>query len=145
VTLTPYAALQAQSFHTPNYSESAASGSPQFALSFASQSSSAERAELGSWLSERFALANGDSVSLFGRAAYAHDWFSNLALTPTFLALPGASFVVNGVTPPADLGLVTAGAEWHMARNWSVMARFDGEFGSGDQTYTGTARLRYQW
>jgi uncharacterized protein with beta-barrel porin domain len=145
VTLTPYAALQAQSFHTPTFGETAASGSPQFALNFASQTSTAERAEVGSWASHTFLLANGDSLTLFGRAAYAHDWFTNLALTPTFQALPGASFVVNGVTPPPDLGLVTAGAEWHMAHNWSLMARFDGEFGNGDQTYTGTARLRYAW
>jgi hypothetical protein len=32
----------------------------------------------------------------FGGAAWAHDWFSNLAVTPSFLAPPGASFVVNG-------------------------------------------------
>jgi outer membrane autotransporter protein len=145
ITLTPYAALQAQSFHTPGYSETAASGSPQFALSFASQTSSAERAELGTWASRNFRLANGDSVSLFGRAAWAHDWFTNLTFTPTFQALPGASFVVNGVTPPADLGLVTAGAEWQMTSRWSLMGRFDGEFGNGAQAYTGTARLRYAW
>jgi outer membrane autotransporter protein len=145
VTLTPYAALQAQSFHTPNFAETAASGSPQFALNFAAQTSTAERAEAGSWISQNFMMGNGDSVTLFGRAAYAHDWFTNLAFTPTFQALPGASFVVNGVTPPPDLGLVTAGAEWHMARNLSLMARFDGEFGNGDQTYTGTARLRLTW
>jgi uncharacterized protein with beta-barrel porin domain len=40
---------------------------------------------------------------------------------------------------------VTAGAEWHMSGNWSLMARFDGEFGNGDQAYTGTARLRFTW
>jgi uncharacterized protein with beta-barrel porin domain len=32
-----------------------------------------------------------------------------------------------------------------MSSQWSLMARFDGEFGDGDKTYTGTARLRYQW
>jgi hypothetical protein len=30
-----------------------------------------------------------------------------------------------------------------MARKWSLMARFDGEFANGDQTCTGTVRLRY--
>jgi uncharacterized protein with beta-barrel porin domain len=144
-TLTPYAALQAQAFHIPNFSETAASGSPQFALTFKSQTSSAERAELGSWISRTFAMGDRESVVLFARAAYAHDWFTNLALAPTFQALPGASFAVNGVRPPADLGLVTAGAEWRMSSQWSLMARFDGEFGDGDKTYTGTARLRYQW
>jgi outer membrane autotransporter protein len=145
VTLTPYAAVQAQSFHTPSYSETAASGSPQFALSYAGQSSTATRAELGSWLSRNVLLAGGDTVALFGRAAWAHDWFSNLAMTPSFLALPGASFVVNGAAPPANLALVTAGAELRLRSNWSLMGRFDGEFGDGAQTYTGTARVRYVW
>jgi len=26
-----------------------------------------------------------------------------------------------------------------------VMAKFDGEFASGSQTYTGTAKLSYRW
>jgi outer membrane autotransporter protein len=145
VTLTPYAAVQAQSFRLPGYGETAASGSPQFALAYAGQTSTATRAELGSWLSHTALLAGGDTAVLFGRLAWAHDWFSNLAVTPSFQALPGASFVVNGAAPPHDLALVTAGAEWRMRSNWSVMARFDGEFGDGQQTYTGTARLRYAW
>jgi hypothetical protein len=36
---------------------------------------------------------------------------------------------------------VTAGAEWRLRSNWSLMGRFDGEFGNGAQTYTGTARF----
>jgi len=144
-TLTPYAALQAQSFRLPGYSETAASGSPQFALAYAAQTSTATRAELGSWLSHNILLGGGDTAVLFGRVAWAHDWFSNLAVTPSFQALPGASFVVNGAAPPHDLALVTAGAEWRMRNNWSLMGRFDGEFGDGQQTYTGTARVRYAW
>ncbi len=144
-TLTPYAAAQAQSFRLPGYSETAASGLPQFALSYAGQTSTATRAELGSWLSHNMLLADGDTAVLFGRVAWAHDWFSNLAVTPSFQALPGASFVVNGAAPPHDLALVTAGAEWRLRSNWSLMGRFDGEFGDGAQTYTGTARVRYVW
>jgi outer membrane autotransporter protein len=144
-TVTPYAALQAQSFRLPGYAETAASGSPQFALAYNAQTSTATRAELGSWLSRNFLLASGDTAVLFGRLAWAHDWFSNLAVTPSFLGLPAASFVVNGAAPPHDLALVTAGAEWRMHGNWSLMGRFDGEFGDGQRTYTGTARLRYAW
>jgi outer membrane autotransporter protein len=143
--LTPYAALQAQSFRLPGYSETAASGSPQFALSYAGQASAAERAEFGAWLSRSLLLGSDSTLSLFGRAAWAHDWFRNLAVTPSFQALPGASFVVNGAAPPHDIALVTAGAEWRLRSNWSLMGRFDGEFGDGQQTYTGTARLRYAW
>ncbi len=144
-TVTPYAAVQAQSFRLPRYSETASSGSAQFALSYAGQTSTATRGELGAWLSRNLLLANGDTLALFGRAAWAHDWFGNLAVTPSFQALPGASFVVNGAVPPHDLALVTAGAEWRLRSNWSLMGRFDGEFGDGQQTYTGTARIRYAW
>jgi outer membrane autotransporter protein len=144
-TLTPYTALQAQSFRLPDYSETAASGSAQFALAYAGQASMASRTELGTWLSHSLPLASGDTLALFGRAAWAHDWFSNLAVTPSFQALPGASFVVNSAAPPHDLALVAAGAEWRMRNNWSLMGRFDGEFGDGQRTYTGTARVRYAW
>jgi outer membrane autotransporter protein len=145
VTITPYAALQAVSFHAPAYSETAASGSPQFALSFNAQTSDAERAELGAWFSDNILLPRRNVLTLFGRVAWAHDWFDNLALTPSFQGLPGASFIVSGVAPPADLALVTAGAEWRLHDRWSLMGRFDGEFGNGAQTYTGTARVRYTW
>ncbi len=63
-----------------------------------------------------------------GRAAWAHDWFSNVAVSPSFLALPGAWFLVNDAAPPHDVALVTAGAEWRLSSNWSLMGRFDGEF-----------------
>jgi outer membrane autotransporter protein len=144
-TLTPYAAAQAQSFHTPTYGETAASGLPQFALSYAGRTSTEVRAELGSWISKNFLLAGGDSIALFGRAAWAHDWDSNLGMTPTFLSLPGASFAMNGAAPPSNLALLTAGAELRLRSQWSLMGRFDGEFASGAQIYTGTARVRYTW
>ena len=145
VTVTPYAALQAQSFRAPAFSETAASGSPQFALSFNSQTSTTQRAELGSWLGRNLLLADANTLALFGRVAWAHDWFNGIALTPSFQALPGASFIVNGARPPADLALVTAGAELHLNSSWTLTGRFDGEFGNGQQTYTGTARVRYTW
>src|SRR5262249_60175585 len=71
--------------------------------------------------------------------------FRTLGRTPRCQALPGARFGVTGAAPPHDLALVTAGSEWRLRSNWSLMARFDGEFGEGQQTYTGTARVRYAW
>jgi uncharacterized protein with beta-barrel porin domain len=70
---------------------------------------------------------------------------SNPALSAVFESLPGASFVVNGATPPADSALVSTGAELHMTANWSLAARFDGEFANGSQTYGGSGTVRYTW
>ncbi len=145
VTFTPYAAVQAQNFRTPTYSETAVTGTPQFALTYNSNTATAVRTELGSWLSKNILLADANVLALFGRAAWAHDNDSNLALTPAFLALPATSFVVNGATPPQNLALATAGAELRFHNGWAAMAKFDGEFASGSHTYTGTARLKYAW
>ena len=32
-----------------------------------------------------------------------------------------------------------------MTANWSLLGKFDGEFGTGAQTYAGTGTLRYIW
>ena len=66
-------------------------------------------------------------------------------LAATFIGLPAATFVVNGATPPKDLALLTAGAEWGLRNGWAVMGKFDGELARGSQTYTGTAKVSYTW
>ena len=84
-------------------------------------------------------------LALRARAAWAHDWITNPALDAVFQSLPGASFIVNGATPPKNSALASAGAELHLTANWSATAKFDGEFASGSQTYAGTGTLRYTW
>jgi len=143
--LTPYGALQAQRFDAPAHGESATSGSSQFALSYAAQTATQTRAELGSWADRTFVLADGNGVSIFARAAWAHDWQSAPFLGAAFLGLPAAGFVVNGAVPPNDLALVTAGAELRLHNGWSLLGKLDGELGKGAQTCTGTGQLRYTW
>ena len=82
---------------------------------------------------------------LRARVAWAHDWVSNPALGAVFQSLPGASFIVNGAAPPQNSALASAGAEMRLTVNWSLAAKFDGEFASGSQTYSGTGTLRYAW
>ena len=144
--VVPYAAVQAQSFRSPAYSESGSLGAPDpFALSYAAQTATVVRSELGSRFDRLFAQADGSSVDWFSRIAWAHDWQSNPNLTATFIGLPAATFVVNGAPPPKDLALLTAGAEWRMRNGWALMGKFDGELARGSQTYTGTAKLSYTW
>jgi outer membrane autotransporter protein len=144
--VSPYAAMQAQSFRSPAYSESGALGAADpFALSFASQTATLVRSELGSRFDRNVALSAGCSVDLFGRAAWAHDWQSNPNLSATFIGLPTATFVVNGAAPPSNVALLTAGAEWHSRNGWSFLAKFEGEFANRSDTYTGTARVKYSW
>jgi outer membrane autotransporter protein len=146
VGITPYAAVQAQSFHTPTYSETDVNGGG-FGLVFNARTASASRSELGA----RFDYVVPISVyqnavlTLRGRLAWAHDWVSDPSLAAVFQALPGASFIVNGATPAKDSALVSAGAELRLVNGVALAGKFDGEFASRAQTYAGTGTLRVNW
>jgi outer membrane autotransporter protein len=145
LTLTPYAALQAQAFLAPAYGEHPVGAASSFALDYFSQSATDTRFELGAWADKMFAYPNGDALKLFGRLAWTHDWQSNPALTANFQTLPGATFVVTGAKPAADQALITVGAEWRLAKNWMAMAKVEGQFGGGTEIYAATGRITYSW
>jgi uncharacterized protein with beta-barrel porin domain len=144
---TPYAAGQVQTFWTPSYSESGASGPSPFALAYDARRTTTTRKELGSWFdwSTRIDYYGGTTLALLTRAAWAHDYWSQPDVTAGFVALPGSSFTVIGAAPACDSLLASAAAEiWF--RNWfSVGVRFDGEFAENSRKYAGTGWLRYTW
>jgi len=142
--ISPYAALQATSFHTPTYSETDLTGGG-FGLTFQRRNATDTRAELGARFDHAELVSPDQVLTLRGRLAWAHDWDSNPALTAAFQALPGASFIVNGATPASDLALVTAGAELAFRSGISLSGKFEGEFANRVQTYAGTATVRYRW
>ena len=143
--LTPYAALQAQSFSTPAYNESAAAGASPFALAYDARTATGVRGEIGTWTDTTFTSVGGTDFHLIGRMGWAHDWQTNPELGAAFLGLQNASFVVNGATPPTDLFLLSIGAGWRWLSGWSFLAKFDSELSGSSQTYAGTAQLRYSW
>jgi uncharacterized protein with beta-barrel porin domain len=67
------------------------------------------------------------------------------ALTATFHALPGASFMVDGAAPARNSVLASAGAELKVTPALALAAQFDGELARNAQSYAGTASLRYAW
>ena len=141
--VTPYGALQAQDFDTPAYSETDVAGGG-FGLSYAAMNATDVRSELGARFDDP-TLLYGKPLILFGRLAWAHDWVSNPALGAVFQSLPGASFTVNGAPIPQNSALTSAGAQLFLTPRWTLLAKFDGEFAPGSQTYAGTATLRYTW
>jgi hypothetical protein len=141
--VTPYAAVQAQVFSTAAFRETDVSGGG-FGLNYASMQASGVRSELGLRLDAPTMLA-GMPLILRGRAAYAHDTVANPALSAAFQALPGSSFIVNGAPIPKDSALTSVGAELFITSKWSLLAKFDGEFAQGAQSYSGSGTLRYLW
>jgi outer membrane autotransporter protein len=145
VGITPYAAVQVQSIALPSYTESATAGSNQFALSFASQTATTTRTELGAWLDRRWLLDNGGLLTLYGRAAWAHDNGNSPSASAIFQALPGSNFIVDGAVPARDGALVTGAAQYALVSGWAFLAKFDGEFSSTTAIYTGSGMVRKTW
>jgi outer membrane autotransporter protein len=143
--VTPYAAIQAQSFHTPSSTETGVIPNG-FALTFNDRSATDTRSELGARFDRILALYPNNAVLAFrGRVAWAHDWVSDPTLAAVFQTLPGASFIVNGATPAQNSALTSAGAELRLASGITLLAKFDGEFASHSSTYAGTGTFRYRW
>jgi uncharacterized protein with beta-barrel porin domain len=141
--VTPYAAIQAQWFHTPGYSETDLSGGG-FGLTYNAMTASDTRSELGARFDD-LTMLGGTPTILRARVAWAHDWIDDPALGAVFQTLPGSNFTVSGAAPPKNSALTSAGAELRLSTNWSLEGKFDGEFASGAQTYAGTGTLRYTW
>src|SRR5215831_13733051 len=142
--ITPYAAIQAQSFHTPGYTETDAIANG-FALTFNGRDATDTRSELGARFDRVLAVYTNAVLALRARVAWAHDWVSDPTLLPMFQALPGASFIVDGATLAKNSALTSAGAELRLANGVTLLAKFDGEFASHSSTYAGTGTVRYVW
>jgi len=142
--LAPYAAIQAQSFRTPTYSETDLNGGG-FALGYAGRTATDTRSELGARFDRVLALNPNAVLALRARLAWAHDWVSDPTLGAVFQALPGASFIVNGATPAKNSALASAGTELRLANGVTLLGKFDGEFASRSTTYAGTGTIRYSW
>jgi len=147
VDITPFTAVQVQTFHTPTYGETATgASSSEFALNYAARNATDVRTELGARADKIWQLADSNSLDVFGKAAWAHDAISDPELSASFIGLtPIASFAVNGATPAHDLALLSGGAEWRLSNGASLMAKFDGELSDRTMTYAGTGRLRFTW
>lgn len=144
IGITPYAAAQFTTFDLPAYAENTASGVSTFALNYGAKSVTASRSELGLRSDKSFAL--DDSIlTLRGRAAWAHDFNTDRAISATFQTLPGAGFTVNGASQGTDAALTTATAEVKWRNGISVGATFEGEFTDVSRSYAGKGMVRYSW
>ncbi len=143
VGITPYAAAQVQAIFLPAYGEGGTS--TQFALNYASQTATQTRSELGTWFDKSVALDGGTLVTFYGRAAWAHAFGDTTSASALFQVLPGSNFIVNAAAPAPDRVLATAGMQYKLTNGWSLLAKFDGEFSSTTNVYSGTGALRKVW
>jgi len=143
----PYAALRGQAFFTPAYTETGVGQSADdFALHYDANTTLTARTEIGARIEGTVPMDDGSALTLRGRLAWAHDFWSDNTMTAGFPSLIGSpNFTVQGATPASDSLLVSAGAEFRLGNGFGIGGWFDGEFADGSQTYSGTGRVSYAW
>ena len=144
VGITPYAAGQFTTYYLPSYAEQVLAGAGTFALNYNAKDVTAARTELGVRLDKSFAMENA-ILTLRGRAAWAHDFYTDRSITPVFQTLPGAAFIVYGAAQAPNSALTTASAEVKWLNGWSAAAVFEGQFSDITRSYAGKGVVRYAW
>jgi outer membrane autotransporter protein len=143
--LTPYAAVQVQSLRTPNYAERTSFGAGNFALSYARQTTTDTRSELGAWLDGRKLLDSGAQLLLRARAAWVHDFDPGRRINAAFQTLPGGGFTVDGAAAPKNSALTSAAAELRLRNGVTLIGKVDSEFSGRATAYAATGTLKYAW
>src|SRR5262249_3023876 len=145
IGITPYAAFQAQSFHTPAYSELSSNGLAPggFSLNVASNTLNEDRGEIGLRFDSRTIPYENALLLWRGRVAWAHEFNGDNSANAAFRALAGSGFNVIGSSLSRDAALVSLGPELRLANNWTFHAKFDGDFGNNGRVYGGTGSVRY--
>ena len=153
IDVTPFAAIQAQGFRNPTYSEVESAGAG-FGLTYNGQNATDVRSEIGTRFDMHGTVSDNLPITVTMRAAWAHDWIGNSAMVAAFNAtsLSGAMagavspFIVRGAVPGRDTVLVQVGSEIRLTPSVSIGARLDGgEFGRGVQTYGADGNIRVTW
>lgn len=142
--VTPYAAGQFTSYFLPSYAEQVLAGPGNFALNYAARDVTTARTELGVRLDRSYVMQTA-LVTLRGRVAWAHDFYTDRSMAAVFQTLPGTFFTVYGASQPENSALTTASAEAKWINGWSAAATFEGQFSELSRSYAGKGVVRYSW
>lgn len=143
--ITPYAALRAQSFRTPAYSETTVAGASTFAVDYAARTATSLRSELGAEVQWSDTFNEDTTVLLRLRGAWARELSSSTTLSASFQSVAGTSFILDGAKPHRDSLLVSASAEFRMRGNFYVGGSVNGRLARNAHSYGGAIRLGYTW
>ena len=90
-------------------------------------------------------MVNGVAWSPFARAAWVHEFEPTRQITASFLAVPGASFAVDGARAASDSVKLDVGSRVAFNSRTALTATLTGEFSDRTQSYAGRLGLRTEF
>jgi outer membrane autotransporter protein len=146
--VTPFAAVQFAQLWQNGFTEAnpvPAGAADPLGLTFGSINVSSLPTFLGAQFDARVAFANGWVLSPYTRLSWVHEFHPDRSINASFIALPGAAFIVDGPRAASDAVRIDAGAKLAIKPNAWLFASFDGEFSDRSQSYAGKGGARFVW
>ena len=146
--VTPFAAVQFAQLWQNGFTEAnpvPAGAADPLGLTFGSINVSSLPTFLGAQFDARVAFANGWVLSPYTRLSWVHEFHPDRSINASFIALPGAAFIVDGPRAASDAVRIDAGAKLAIKPNAWLFASFDGEFSNRSQSYAGKGGVRVAW
>jgi fibronectin-binding autotransporter adhesin len=138
--LTPFARFQADDIGVPHYSEQTQAGSAAYALSYTGKQHYDYTTEVGAGWNTLL----GQWTDLHARVGWLHDYAGGLSDIATFSEFNGASFTVDGASPPRDAAHIVLGIA-HNVNNVVLSLNGETALAGTSTTYGGTASIAYRW
>jgi fibronectin-binding autotransporter adhesin len=140
--VSPYVALQAQTFRLNGYSEKAADGGgATAALTYGSQASNSVRSEIGFGVDYAANLRQ----RLNFRVAYAHEYADGVSTKAAFVGAQNAPFTTYGATGYRDSMIVKAGTQYALSSAVKISGNLTGEFSGASRAIAADVAVKWIW
>jgi outer membrane autotransporter protein len=145
--VTPFAAVQFAELWQNGFTEANAppTGAGALGLSYASRTASSLPTFLGVQVDGRLTLPYEMTMSPYARLSWVHELSPTRQIAPSFIALPGTSFTVDGPRAARDAARIEVGSRLAVNRNVKAFVSFDGEFSHRSQAYAGKGGFSGAW
>lgn len=143
-SIAPFAAIGADAFHTPAYSETSISTTSFFALDYAPHDSAIAHTELGARLGRNF-TTGANTLWVEGTAGWARELDDTPFAQTAFPGLGGTGFVVSAILPARDTAILGLNLQAQEPGGLSYGARFDSQLGGNTTVLSGIANIAWHW
>jgi autotransporter-associated beta strand protein len=146
-SVTPFVAVQFSELRQNGYTETNVPppGAGVLGLTYASRTVSSLPTFVGTQVEGNVYLPYGVILSPYGRFSWVHEFKPNREIDPSFIALPGTLFTIDGARAARDAARVEVGSKLSINRYVKAFFNFDGEYSHRSQSYAGKAGFSVAW
>jgi len=141
----PFIAMEVQSIGTPANTQLASIHNTGLEVEYHEDRILFARSELGGRLEKSIEFAPDSVLSVFGRAAWAHEWAGASQVNAALVDLRDEPFSLQRGTRSWDSAIISSGIDWHLPGSAKIGMRFDGVLGGGTPSSAATIVASWTW